>query len=134
MATDHVRLAFFGIFFGMIANIILALVLVPVFGLIGAASASLCYILISVLFEYRYLSRIVPILFEKSRIARIVSAAIAMGILLMIVDEFLNMSGVAKPIMMIIIGSLIYFTLLSLMDSQLREDAMRIVKINWLAR
>jgi len=134
IAMNQARLAFFGVIFGLIANIILAIALIPFFGLVGAALASLSYILINVFFEYRCLSRSMPIVFEKSRIGRIVLAALSMGILLLIIDKFWNMPGVAKPIAMIILGSVIYFTLLLKMDHQLREDALRILRINWLPR
>ena len=57
MATDHVKHQFFGLFAGIVVNVILACILVPEIGLSGAAIASISNVFISTIICRYYLGQ-----------------------------------------------------------------------------
>jgi O-antigen/teichoic acid export membrane protein len=134
MATDHAKQAVVGILAGISANIILCIMLVPHIGIAGAAVGSFVNVIISIFIARIYLARIIPISLERTSIGHIFLATIVMTISLLILSMLpLNQSSL-QTIMMVMIGAAIYFLVLLKLNKQIRDDAFRTFKINWIPK
>lgn len=134
MATDHVRMAFYGVGTGISINIILSIILVPVLGLAGAAAASLVNVLVSVIIGRHFLYRIVPVIIERSPVIHIITATTIMTGILLLSSLILRHESAAATGGMVILGGAIYFSVLLKLDKPIRDDALRTLKIRWLPR
>lgn len=132
MATDNVRIAFYGVGLGITANLILSVILVPVLGLIGAAIASLVNVMISIIVGRNYISRVIPLVFQKRQILHIFVSTIVMAVALLGVTLFLVCSSAVITGAMVLFGAGVYFLVLFKLDKQIREDVFRTLKIRWI--
>jgi O-antigen/teichoic acid export membrane protein len=132
MATDHARMAFSAAGAGIIVNIIFSVIFIPFIGLEGAAIGSLVNILVSIIIGWHYLGNVIPIVFERKPIAHILTAtAVMTGMLVLI--RFLPVGRSAFITgLFVLIGAVIYFGILLMIDDHIREDALRTLKIKWL--
>jgi len=134
MATDHAKQAFVGMGIGIIVNIFVALVLVPIIGLSGAAIASLVNVICSVIIGRHFLQDIIPIVIEKESWLHIIIATTIMTISLLIIDQIpMNQSAIRTAVLVLIGGGIYFFSLLNL-DKRIREDAFRTLKIQWIPK
>ena len=132
MATDHVKHQFFGLFTGVIVNILLACILIPVWGLPGAAVASLSNAMVSAIICRHYLRKVILIQIEMKTIRDILISTGIMAIIILPVDLFLNQSLLATAAM-VGLGAIIYLAVLFIINSQIREDVLKTVKIRWIS-
>lgn len=132
MAIDHVKQAFYGIFLGTCLNVVLAILLVPVFGLNGAAIASLVNVIISTIILRYYLKQIMPINIERSPIWHIITATGVMTAALLIIDMIPIDKSATITISTVIVCSIIYFIVLLTLDPPIRDDILRTLKIQWI--
>ena len=132
MATDHVRMAFYGLGTGITANLILSVILVPVMGLTGAAIASLANVLLCIVIGRHFLAKIVPVVIERSPVLHIIAASAIMTLALLVLDLLPIPTGVITTGLMVILGASLYFTVLLMLDGPLRNDALRTLKIRWI--
>ena len=132
MATDHVKYQFFGLFTGLIVNVILAYFLIPRWGLPGAAVASLLNVIISTIICRHYLRTIIPIHIETKTVRDILISAGIMTVGVMSASIFLNQSLLTTGAM-IGLGAIIYLSALFILNAQIREDIMKTLQIRWIA-
>jgi len=132
MATDHVKHQFFGLFTGVIVNILLAYILIPVWGLPGAAVASLSNATVSAIICRHYLRKVIRIQIEMKTIRDILISTGIMAIIILPVDLFLKQSLLATAAM-VGLGAIIYLVVLFIINSQIREDVLKTVKIRWIS-
>jgi O-antigen/teichoic acid export membrane protein len=132
MATDHAKQAFFGMGTGITVNIFLAVVLVPIIGLSGAAIASLVNVICSVIISRHFLRNIIPIVVEKDSWMHIIIATIIMTISLLIIDQIPISQSAIRTAVLVLIGGGIYFFVLLNLNKRIREDAFRTLKIQWI--
>jgi len=134
MATDHAKQAVIGILTGVSANIVLCIMLIPYMGIAGAAIGAFVNVIISIFIARTYLARIIPITLEKTSIKHIFLATIVMTISLLALGMLpLNQSSL-QTIVMVLIGSAIYFAVLLKLNHQIRDDAFRTFKITWVPK
>ena len=134
MATDHAKQAFVGMGIGIIVNIFVALVLVPIIGLSGAAIASLVNVICSFIIGRHFLQNIIPIVIEKESWLHIIIATTIMTISLLIIDQIpMSQSAIRTAVLVLIGGGIYFFSLLNL-DKRIREDAFRTLKIQWIPK
>lgn len=133
IATDHAREAVYGVAAGITVNIALTVILVPLFGLPGAAAASLVNILINLCVARKYLGKFIAVSLEVQSLKNIALATAAMMAVLVPVALMINTASLILTALMILIGGIIYFSVLLLLDSPLRDDALRLLKIRWFA-
>ncbi|WP_409198511.1 flippase [Methanobrevibacter acididurans] len=94
-----------------IANILLNILLVPILGIIGAAFVTLlCYIFTFTITTYKS-RKYHKLPYEKSSTIKIIIAAIIMGV----VVKLINPIGLVNVLITIIIGVIVYFTLIFVM-------------------
>jgi O-antigen/teichoic acid export membrane protein len=132
MATDHAKQAFIGMGIGIVLNILVAVALIPIIGLAGAAVASLMNVICSVIISHRYLKKIIPVIIEKRSITHIVAATSVMAISLLIIGQIPASRNVIHTVLMVLIGAAIYFIILLKLNKNLREDVLRSLKIQWI--
>jgi O-antigen/teichoic acid export membrane protein len=133
MATDHVQMAFYGVGAGITINIVLSILLVPLLGLTGAALASLANMIISTIIGRHFLRQIIPIIIEISPVKHIVIATAIMTLSLLIINIFPISRSLILTVTMVLVGAVIYFAVLLKLDTSLREDVVRLLKIKWIA-
>jgi O-antigen/teichoic acid export membrane protein len=132
MATDQVRRQFFALLTGITANIILAVLLIPVWGLSGAAIASLVNVVISLIICRYYLGKVIPIHIEMKTMKDILISAGIMTAVLLPVSVILSRSLLAT-IAMVGLGAIVYLAGLFFLNSQIRDDVMKTLKIRWIS-
>lgn len=132
MATDHVKYQFFGLFTGLIVNVILAYFLIPRWGLPVVAVASLLNVIISTIICRHYLRTIIPIHIETKTVRDILISAGIMTVGVMSASIFLNQSLLTTGAM-IGLGAIIYLSALFILNAQIREDIMKTLQIRWIA-
>jgi O-antigen/teichoic acid export membrane protein len=132
MATDHVKHQFFGLFAGIVVNVILACILVPAIGLPGAAIASVFNVFISTIICRYYLGKIIPIHIEWKIVKDILISAGLMTVVLVLAELLPMKQTVLTTGAMVALGAGVYLAILFLINSQLREDLFNIVKIQWI--
>lgn len=133
MATDHAKQAVFGTLTGVSVNIIICIFLIPLIGIAGAAIGSLVNVLIGILITRKYLAMVIPLYIEKTTIGHILLATIIMTTAIIILNILPLGSGALQTIAMVIIGAIIYFIVLLKLNQQLRDDALRTLKIRWIS-
>jgi len=131
MATGYVKHQFYGLFTGIAISIPLALIIIPFWGLPGAAVASLSNAIVCTIVCRYYLQKIIPIHIEmKTMRDLLISATIMTAILLpatLILDQ-----NLLTTISLVGFGALAYLTVLITINSQIREDILKTIKIKWV--
>jgi|SRR5208337_648278 len=130
MATDHVRHQFFGLFMGIVVNIILAFILIPIWGLPGAAIASLSNVIISTIICWYYLHQVIPIYIETKTMKDIFISAGVMTVVILPASLLLNQS-LLTTVTMVGTGGAVYMAVLFILNEQIRGDVMKTLKIRW---
>jgi len=133
MATDHVRMAFYGVGIGITVNLILSILLVPILGITGAAISSLVNMIISSIIGRHFLRQIIPIILEISPVKHIVIATAIMTLALLIINIFPISKSLILTVAMVLAGAVIYFAVLLKLDTSIQDDVIRLLKIKWIA-
>jgi len=133
MATDHVRMAFYGVGIGITVNLILSILLVPVLGITGAAISSLANMIISTIIGRHFLRQIIPIILEIAPVKHIVIATAIMTLTLLIINIFPISRSLILTGAMVLAGAVIYFAVLLKLDTSIQDDVIRLLKIKWIA-
>jgi O-antigen/teichoic acid export membrane protein len=134
MATDHARMAFYGLGIGIVVNIAMSLLLVPILGLTGAALASFANVLISIVIGRHFLKGIVPVILERTPFFHILASTVVMTIALLLLGLLPVPESAARTGLLVILGAAIYFLVLLILDRPIREDAFRTLKIQWFPK
>lgn len=130
MATDHVKHQFIGLFTGIVANIILAFLLIPLWGLPGAAIASLSNVTISMVICRYYLGKIMPIHIDMKTMRDILISAGLMTAIILPTSIFL-IQNFFTTCALVGIGAIVYLSVLFVLNSQIREDILNMLRIRW---
>jgi O-antigen/teichoic acid export membrane protein len=131
MATDHAKHQFFGLFAGIVVNISLAYILIPLWGLPGAAVASLSNAVVSMTICRYYLHEIIPIYIEMKTMRDILLSTVIMTVVVLSAVIFLNQT-LLTTVAIVVLGTLVYLTVLFLLNSQIRDDVFKTMKIQWI--
>lgn len=131
LATDQAKTAFYSALIGMVTNIILSLILVPVLGITGVAIGTLVNVIISVGISWYYIRRVIRVTFERVQIIHIVEAT---GIMVLAIELILLVHTADSAFLtglQVLAGALIYGCVLLAIDEQIRSDALRTLEIKW---
>ncbi|MDD1690298.1 MAG: oligosaccharide flippase family protein [Methanoregula sp.] len=131
MATGHVKHQFYGLFIGIAINIPLLFILVPVWGLAGAAAASLSNAIICTIICRYYLNKIIPVYIEIKTIKDIFIATGIMTVVILPATIFLTQNFLTTATL-VGLGTVVYLLVLFIINSQIREDILKTVKIKWV--
>jgi O-antigen/teichoic acid export membrane protein len=103
-------------------NIFLNIVLIPLFGILGAAIATAVSMGVNALIACVLLRRIVPVQIERKSVGSIILSSLIMGIALVLIRSLLPMTSAVVLFALVAIGAAIYtVTLLSLERVMYRE-------------
>jgi peptidoglycan biosynthesis protein MviN/MurJ (putative lipid II flippase) len=118
---------------GITINIVLSILLVPILGLTGTALASLANEMIRTIIGRHFLRQIIPIIIELSPIIHIITATAIMTSALLIINLLPYNQSLILTGTIVLVGAAIYSAVLLKLDTPLREDAFRMMKIKWIA-
>ncbi|HMA05458.1 MAG TPA: polysaccharide biosynthesis C-terminal domain-containing protein [Methanomicrobiales archaeon] len=131
MALDHARKAFYVTGTMAVTNLVLDLLLVPAFGIAGAAFASLVTIGTSTVFAHLQLRGFTGITPERRPLFEIAIAAILMTATLMGLLQFITITSAVQAAALVGAGAAIYLGSLTAMDEEIRRSALGILEIRW---
>jgi O-antigen/teichoic acid export membrane protein len=131
MALDHAQRAFLVTGTMAATNLVLDLFLVPIFGIAGAAGASLVTIGTSTIFAHHELGKLTKIIPDSKTLLEIGIAVGLMSAGLFGLVHFMGISSAVQAVGFVVIGAAIYFGSLIVMDTSIRLSLSRIAKINW---
>ena len=121
-ALNRPRDAFWITVIAATANILLDLVLIPVFGIAGAAVATLIAMTLNATGALILLSRIISVKFEYGAVKNIIYASSCMGISLLLLRFILPLTHVAAVLIMVIAGAGIYIIILFNLDREIHDE------------
>ena len=105
-----------------IVNILLDIVLIPFFGITGAAVATLIAMTFNAVGALILLSRVISVKFEYEPVKNIIYASGIMGIFLLVIHFLLTLTHVIAILAVVIIGALIYIFVLFNLDPEIHEE------------
>ena len=122
-AMDRPKHSFAATSLAAAINIGLNIVLIPFLGILGAALATLASISLTAIISYVYLSRNLKIILEHRSIMNIIIAASVMAGGVLIFRAVLGIPSVLYLLTVILLGALLYFSVLFGIDPKLRLEA-----------
>jgi len=126
-AFDQPRRSFIATAIAACLNIGLNLVLIPIFGITGAAVATLVSITLNAFISYAYLSRSMHIRLEKRPLLNILVSTLMMVIVVLLCIAILGLGSVYFLATAIGAGGLVYFLVLFRLDRGIRDDIQSII-------
>jgi O-antigen/teichoic acid export membrane protein len=127
-ALDHPKESFKVTAVGIVANIGLNIVLIPVIGINGAAIATLVTMTLNALLAQRALSKLMAISLERRSILNIMIASFVMGVLIGIYRLFIPLTNVWITLLAVIIGGVTYGILILKLDRKICNELREIVE------
>lgn len=103
-------------------NIILNILLIPIFGIIGAAASTLATMVLNVFLARRALSRIMKIRVEADSIRNIIGAAVVMGLVVGVFRLVVDVSSIWLALMPVALGFIVFVFIILKMDGKIRND------------
>jgi O-antigen/teichoic acid export membrane protein len=122
---DHPNLAARSKVVGVILNLVLNIMLIPVIGLTGAAVATTVSYLVNAGLHYRYLIRFVRVNFPVRRLSWVAISSGVMGIVCVSVLNYIPISSTPRLIGLVIACVIVYSSVL-VMNTQYRADLISI--------
>jgi O-antigen/teichoic acid export membrane protein len=105
-----------------VTNILLDIVFIPIFGITGAAVATLIAMTLNALGALILLSRIISIKFEYLSVRNILSASGCMAIFLLIIHFLIPLNHVVAVVTVVIVGAGIYVGVLFKLDTGIHDE------------
>jgi O-antigen/teichoic acid export membrane protein len=121
-ALNRPKDAFIITLIAAITNIILDIVLIPIFGIGGAAVATLIAMSLNAIGALILLSRVISIKFEYEPFKNIVYSSGIMGIVVLFIRVLFPLSHVIAVLTVVIIGAIIYILVLFKLDKEIRHE------------
>jgi len=111
-----------------VINIVFNLLLIPVFGINGAAVAMLGTMLVNAFLAYIFLRPVVAISIEVKSIGYMLLSALIMAGVLLVYVHFVKIETFVSLLISILLGALIYFVILLKLDGAIQADLKKIIK------
>jgi O-antigen/teichoic acid export membrane protein len=131
MGLDRAREAFLVTGTMALTNLVLDILLVPLYGIAGAAFASLVTIAVSTLFARYQLGRLMVITRDRKTLIEIAIAALLMSAGVFALVHFIGITSAWYAGAFVGIGAGIYFGTLVALDREIRESLLQVTKIKW---
>ncbi len=126
-AINRPRESFYASGAAGIANILLDIILIPLFGIEGAAIATLVTMMVNAGIAHHYLSKQIPVQLERSSTLHILLAAGVMGLVILVYRIFIPLSSVSLVLAAVALGGLIYGVVLLKTDRRIHDDLRDLV-------
>lgn len=121
-ALDYPKYGFYVSIVSVVTNIGLCILLIPQFGINGAALAFLISVLISSLLSYSLLRKYIMVNIEKKSILHILISTAVMALFIVILKNLILVDNLFTLIILVVIGSVVYFMLLLRIDDNIRNE------------
>ena len=121
-ALNRPKDAFWITIISAIANILLDIVLIPIFGITGAAVATLIAMTFNTVGALILLSRVISVKFEYEPVKNIIYASGIMGIFLLVLHFLLPLTHVAIVFAQVIAGAGIYIFVLFKLNREIHDE------------
>jgi O-antigen/teichoic acid export membrane protein len=121
-AMDKPKISFYITAGSAVLNIILNILLIPLFGISGAAIASLITLILNSVFAYMMLRSTLQIHVETRSVMNLVISALIMTIFLSVYMNILPVQDFIGLVLVLILGAIIYFSAVLWIDPTIRND------------
>ena len=126
-ALNYPKEAFKVTIIASVLNIVLDVLLIPIFGINGAALATLATMVINALLAHRALSKLITIRIGSDSFINIVKASITMALFAVIFRVFVTLSNVWLMLIPILLGAILYSILLLKLDKSISNELQQIL-------
>jgi O-antigen/teichoic acid export membrane protein len=126
-ALNRPKDAFWITIISAIANILLDIVLIPIFGITGAAVATLIAMTFNTVGALILLSRVISVKFEYESVKNIIYASGIMGIFLLVLHFLLPLTHVAIVFAQVIAGAGIYIFVLFKLNREIHDEIRELI-------
>ncbi|MFC3956977.1 oligosaccharide flippase family protein [Halovivax cerinus] len=110
----------------LITNIVLNVILIPTYGSLGAAMATVLSTCLSVLVSWQMASSLVSSSFPIYGVAKQITAAIIMGAVVILFEVIFPSTNVINTLLLIGLGALVYFSILFILLDEIRSKTLEI--------
>ncbi|MDB2248603.1 flippase [Halorubrum ezzemoulense] len=110
----------------IIVNILLNILLIPSYGLEGAATATALSFLLNTVLHAYYLQHSIPIQFDRNKIVWSIVSSIVMSVVVYTVSTLAEIESILILLLLISVGVVVYFAILSIY-SPIRSDIKSII-------
>ncbi|MDW7776910.1 MAG: flippase [Methanosarcinales archaeon] len=128
-ALDYPKESFKVTVVGVVANIVLNMILIPVMGISGAAIATLVTMTLNAVLARRALSRLMIIRLERRSLLNIITASVVMGLLVGGYRLLVPLSNVWVTLLAVGIGGTVYGVLVLKLDRKICDELRGIVEV-----
>lgn len=126
-ALDHPKESFKVTAFAAFTNILLDIVLIPIFGIEGAAIATFASMILNALLAHRALSGLMMINVEKQSLGNILKASIVMFLIIIVYRMFIPISSIWLVLFPVFLGGGIFCILILKIDKKMHGNLKEIV-------
>ncbi len=109
------------------ANIVLDIALIPLFGIAGAAAATLGSMILNAVLARKVLSRIMKIQVEHKSLQNILKASFAMALVVGVYRWFVPLSNLWLVLLSVVLGGAVFAILILKLDKKIYDDLKTIV-------
>jgi O-antigen/teichoic acid export membrane protein len=127
-AVNKPRESFMVTLVSAVLNIIFNLLLIPAFGILGAALATLLTMSINTFLAYILLKPIVKLSLERDSISYMILSSIVMALVVLAYTYYLKIENFASLCSIVLIGACIYFIILFTLDKNLKKEIKNLLK------
>jgi O-antigen/teichoic acid export membrane protein len=121
-AVNKPRESFMVTLVSAVLNIILNIMLIPVFGILGAAVATLLTMTVNALLAYILLKPVVKLSLERKSIYFMIVSSTVMSVVVLVYYYYLGIENFLSLCAIILIGAGIYFIILFTLDKNLTKE------------
>jgi O-antigen/teichoic acid export membrane protein len=121
-AVNKPRESFMVTLVSAVLNIILNIMLIPVFGILGAAVATLLTMTVNALLAYILLKPVVKLSLEIKSVTYMILSSIVMAVVVIVYYYYLRIETFQSLCSIILIGAIVYFIILFTLDKNLSKE------------
>ena len=121
-AINKPKLAFYVTAISATLNVILNLILIPLFGIVGAAIATLFTMGLNAALAYIVLKKYVPVRLERKPTQHILAAAALMALSIILFRALVPLTNVFFVLLVVGAGAIIYFFILLKIDTGIHDE------------
>jgi O-antigen/teichoic acid export membrane protein len=125
-SLNRPRDAFLATAVASLLNIILDLILIPVFGISGAAAATLIAMILNAAIAFVLLSRIIRVRLEYKPVRNILIAALLMDAVIILIRFFISLTSAAFLLGTVVLGAGLYLLILLKIDRGIHDEIFQI--------
>jgi len=127
-ALDYPKESFKVTAVGVVSNIVLNMLLIPIMGITGAAIATLATMTLNAVLARRALSRLITIRMEHRSLLNIMMASVVMGALIGGYRMIVSLSNVWVTLLAVVAGGMVYGILVLKFDRKICDELRGIVE------